>query len=265
LLTTATEVFDEAQVADDVISPVVLSEKVPVAVYCTVVPDVRATPGWVMVICVSVAPVTVRVEEPEMLPEVAVILAVPAATAVTFPLKPDVLLTAATGAFDELHVTDDVISCVLLSEKVPIAVNCSAVSGAMLGLVVVTAMDTSVAEVTIRVEEPEMLPEVAVIVAVPAATAVTFPLEPDVLLIVAAGVFDELHVTDDVIFCVLLSEKVPVAVNCSLVPRAMIGLADVTAMDTSVAEVTVRAVAPEMFPEVAVIVVVPAATGVTCP
>ncbi len=32
----------------------------------------------------------------------------------------------------------------------------------------------------------------------------------------------------------LLSEKVPVAVNCSAVPRAMTGLVGVTAMDTSV-------------------------------
>src|SRR5208283_3742291 len=123
----------------------------------------------------------------------------------------------------------------------------------MPGLAGVTAMDTSVAELTVRAVEPEMLPEVAVIVAVPAATGVASPKEPVVLLIVATNVFDELHVTDVVIFCVLLSEKVPVAVNCSVVPRAILGLAGVTAMDTSVAELTVRAVEPAILPEVAVI------------
>jgi hypothetical protein len=96
-------------------------------------------------------------------------------------------------------------------------------------------METRVAEVTDRIAENEMLPEVAVIVVVPAETGVTFPLEPAVLLTVATDAANELQVTDDVIFCVLPSEKIPVAVNCSVVPRAMLGLVGVTSMDTSVA------------------------------
>jgi hypothetical protein len=67
-------------------------------------------------------------------------------------------------------------------------------------------MDTSVAAVTVRTVEPEMLPEVAVIVVVPAATGVTIPLEPAVLLIAATVADDELQVTDAVISCLLLSE-----------------------------------------------------------
>ncbi len=67
----------------------------------------------------------------------------------------------------------------------------------------VTAMDTSVAELTVRAVEPEILPDVAVIVAVPAATGVTSPKEPVVLLIVATDVADEPHITDAVISCVL--------------------------------------------------------------
>ncbi len=207
--------------------------------------------------------VTVRVVETEMLPEVAVIVALPVATAVTCPLEPAALLIAATDVADEPHVTDDVIFCVLLSENVPVAVNCTFVLRTMPELTGVTAMDTSVAELTVRAVKPEMLPEVAVIVAVPAATVAICPLEPVTLLTVATDTFDELHVTDDVIFCVLLSENVPVAVNCSFVLRAMPGFAGVTAMDTSVAELTVRMVEPEMLPEVAVIEAVPAATGVT--
>lgn len=50
----------------------------------------------------------------------------------------------------------------------------------------------------------------------------------------------------------------PVAVNCLLVPAAMIGLTGSTAMERSLAEVTVKFVVPETPPEVAVIVVVPA-------
>ena len=161
--------------------------------------------------------------EPEIPPEAAVIVGLPVATGVTCPLEPAALLIAAKDGFDELHVTDAVISCVLLSEKVPVAVNCSVVLRAMPELAGVTAMDLSVAELTVRVVAPEVLPKVAVIVAVPAATGVTCPLEPAALLIAATDALDELHVTDAVISCVLLSEKVPVALNCSVVPRAMPG------------------------------------------
>jgi len=56
--------------------------------------------------------------------------------------------------------------------------------------------------VTVSPVEPDMLTEVAMMVVVPAATAVAFPLEA----IVATDTFDELHVTDVVRFCVELSE-----------------------------------------------------------
>ena len=46
--------------------------------------------------------ITVRVVFPEIVPEVAVMVVVPAATAVTRPL----LLTVATCVFDEVQVTD---------------------------------------------------------------------------------------------------------------------------------------------------------------
>ena len=70
-------------------------------------------------------------------------------------------------------------------------------------------MDTSVAGVTERVVDPAMLPDAAVIVVRPEATAVASPL-----LTVAAPVLDELQVTDAVKSCVVLSVNVPVAVNC---------------------------------------------------
>ena len=55
------------------------------------------------------------------------------------------------------------------------------------------------------------------------------------------------------------------AVNCLVVPFAMLGLAGVTEIDKSVAEVTVKVVVPEITPDVAEIVVEPAATEVANP
>jgi hypothetical protein len=129
----------------------------------------------------------------------------------------------------------------------------------MPGLDGVTARDTSIAGVTVRVVLPEMPPPVALIIVWPDAAAVAKPFEPTALLIAAAAV-EELQVTDVVISWVELSEYVPVAMNCWVVPRAMPGFVGATAMDTSVASVTVKVLEPEMFVagSVAVIVVVPA-------
>ena len=55
------------------------------------------------------------------------------------------------------------------------------------------------------------------------------------------------------------------AVNCCCVPAAIDALAGVTAIETSVAGVTVRLVEPLIDPEVALIVVLPAATPVARP
>ena len=84
--------------------------------------------------------------------------------------------------------------------------NCLVVPVAMLGLAGVTAMETSVAAVTVMVVEPAMLPDVAVTVVEPVATGVARPLEPVALLIAATPVLEELQVTDAVRFCVEPSE-----------------------------------------------------------
>jgi hypothetical protein len=70
----------------------------------------------------------------------------------------------------------------------------------------VTAIDVSVAAVTVRSADPDMPPDVAVIIVVPAATEVARPLEPDALLIVATPALDELQTTVVVRFWVVLSE-----------------------------------------------------------
>jgi hypothetical protein len=145
------------------------------------------------------------VVDPDVLPNVAVIVDEPAATDVARPLEPAALLMVATPAVNEFQVTDVVKFCVVLSEYVPVAVNCRVVPSTMLGLTGVIAMDTSVAEVTVNVVDPDVLPNVAVIVVEPADADVASPLET-ALLMAATPAADELQVTDAVRSCVVLSE-----------------------------------------------------------
>jgi hypothetical protein len=87
-----------------------------------------------------------------------------------------------------------------------VAVNFWVVPVAVLGLVGVIAMDTSVAGFTVKAVDPDMLPDVAVIIVDPVAMAAADPLEPAALLIVATARVDELQVTAVVKSCVVLSE-----------------------------------------------------------
>ena len=102
--------------------------------------------------------------------------------------------------------------------------------------------------VTVKVVVPLTRPRVAVIEDEPIAT----PLARPVLLIVATDMLAEAHVTWLVRSSVVLSEYVPVAVNCSVVPVAMLGLAGVTAIEVSVAG-DGQSVVPVTRPRVAVI------------
>jgi hypothetical protein len=67
-------------------------------------------------------------------------------------------------------------------------------------------MDTSVAAVTVSVVDPDVLPNVAVIVVEPADADVASPLELAALLMAATSAADEFQVTDAVRSCVVLSE-----------------------------------------------------------
>ena len=68
----------------------------------------------------------------------------------------------------------------------------------MIGFVGVTDSDTSVAGVTVSTVDPETLPNAAMIVVDPETTDVADPLEPAVLLMVAAAIVDELQLTNAV-------------------------------------------------------------------
>ena len=82
---------------------------------------------------------------------------------------------------------------------------------------------------------------------------------------VAAAAEDEVQNTVPVTSCVLESLKVPMAVNCLVVPTAMLELDGLTAIETRVAAVTVSEAVPLTDPDAAVIVAVPVPTPATSP
>ena len=157
--------------------------------------------------------------EPEILPKVAVITVLPLTPSVVAnPFVPGWLLMVATEVSDELQVTDVVMSCVELSEKFPVAVYCTVVLYPTVMISGVTVIERREAAVTVSEAEPEMFPAVAIMPAVPAATPVAEPFEPTVLLMVAMALSDELHSTEVVMSCMVLSLKIPMAVNCCFIP-----------------------------------------------
>jgi hypothetical protein len=87
----------------------------------------------------------------------------------------------------------------------------------------------------------------------PVFSAVARPAE---FTVAVAGVPD-VHVTVAVMFWMLPSLYVPVAENCSVDPATIEGFAGVTAIDCSVAAVTVSNVEPLMDDDFALIVEVP--------
>lgn len=180
----------------------------------------------VIVIEDKVTAVTVRVVVSETVPLVAVMVVVPVATAVTTPLA----LTVATEVLDEVQVTCADISMLVPSEYEPVAVNCWLFPAGTLGVSGVSDTEDRVAAVTVRAAVPDLLPEVAVMVVVPALTAVARPL----LLTVATVALDELQVTTVVISWLVPSENMPAAANCVVAPSGMLGLVGVTDMKTSV-------------------------------
>src|SRR5262245_12710255 len=105
---------------------------------------------------------------------------------------------------------------------------------------------------------PVIVPLVALITEVPAATPVALPFEAAAFEIVAFAAVAEAQVTVAVRSCVVASVNVPVAVNWTFVVRLIVGVVGVTAIDASTAGVTVRVTMPTIVPVVAEITVVPA-------
>jgi hypothetical protein len=167
-------------------------------------------------------------------PDLAVMVDCPA----DWPVARPKLETVATLVFEELQVTVPVIIWVLPSLNVPVATYCCVVEGASAAVAGVTAIDFKVTELTFNAAEPVTPFWLALIFAVPCATAVAWPATPTV----ATDVLSDAQVTLLLITCVLPSLKVPVAVNCTCVPGAIVSPAGVTEMEERVALVTVSTV-----------------------
>ena len=76
----------------------------------------------------------------------------------------------------------------------------------MEGLLGVTTIETSAAGAIVRTVEPEILPDLAVMVVIPTAFEVAFAFDVTALLMVVTDLAEELQVTDVVMSFVLLSE-----------------------------------------------------------
>jgi hypothetical protein len=205
----------------------------------------------------SVPAVTVRVVEPAMDDDVAEIVELPTPAPVARPAA----VIVADAVFDELHVAVLVRFWVVPSLKVPVAVNCWVAPLVIVGFEGVTAIDCSVAAVTVSVVEPFTVPDVALMVEVPTPAPVASPAA----VIVATVVVPELQVAVAVRFWVVPSLNVPVAVNCWVAPLVIEGFTGVTAIDCSVAAVTVSVVEPAMEDDVALIVELPTPPPVAKP
>jgi len=114
----------------------------------------------------------------------------------------------------------------------------------------------------IDAETPE---KVAVIVVVPTERAVISPCDPNVLLMFAIVVSEELQPAWVVKSCELPSVKVPIALNWTINPLGVEGYGAVTDMDVTRAGLTVNAGDFETPAKVAVIEAIPAETAVICP
>src|SRR5262249_25500177 len=156
------------------------------------------------------------------------------------------------------QVTWLVRSSVVLSVKVPVAVNCSVSPLGTDGFAGVTAMETSAAGVTVSTVEPLIFPIVAVILNVPIDAAVARPAAL-IGAVACGGEFcgREVQVTWSLTSSVEPSVNVPVAVNAWVSPFGTLGLLGDTAIETSAAGLTVRTVEPEMPLNVALMLEVP--------
>jgi hypothetical protein len=127
--------------------------------------------------------------DPVIAPEVALIVVLPTPALVAKPLLP----IAATAGCDDVHVTELLMSWLVLSENDPVATNSCVRPSTIAGFAGVTAIETRFALVTVNTVEPPTEPTEAVIVLVPLPKLVAKPSLPRELLTVAAAGLDELQ------------------------------------------------------------------------
>ena len=125
------------------------------------------------------------------------------------------------------------------------ALSCSVVPLAIEEFDGVTAIAVSTAAVTVTAVASDTPPRVAVMVALPRSLPITRPWLPAVLLTAAIDAAEEAQVTNAVRSWVVLSEKIPFAVSCPLVPLAIEKFGGVIVIAVSTAAVTVTVVVPD--------------------
>ena len=198
--------------------------------------------------------VTVTTEDPFFPPLVAVIVAVPAATAVTTPVD-------ATVATFVLLDSQEIgrLTRIVPFTSVTMAVNAAVPGTAMVTVAGLTVTVATGAAVTVTADVPLFPSLVAVIVVEPTATPVTTPVaDTD-----ATAAVLEVHVTTRPVRMVPVASFV-VAVNCFVAPTATLAVAGATVTVATGADTTTAAV-PLLPSDVAVMVAVPGATAVTTP
>lgn len=240
------------------------SLKVPIAENCSVVFCAIVESAGRTAIDLRSMALTVAVTVLLIAPEVAVTVNDPMSLPVARPLT----VIEATLAGEALHTTVPVMSCIELSENVPVAVNCCTVPRGISAANGVTLMEVRVALVTVRTAlwetDPELVVMLAVIVEVPVVNPMASPSAPCTLMLTTDG-FDEVQVTRPVAFSVVPLVSVPVAVNCTVVPGAIDVLVDETISLEIIGALTVRVMLPLTPESVPVIFAVPCVRVVTPP
>ena len=205
---------------------------VPIATKNRTDPTVRLGSIGDTEIATGVASVTVRLVPPVTPPIVARIDVIPDATPVAIPLVPAAFDTVATASSSELHTASSVTSAVLRSAKSAIAVSCRDAPSSTLDPAGVTSIATSGgADVTVSTVDPVIPPAAYEMVDVPGAIPVARPSEPEAFDTDATAPVADAHEPCSVRSADEPSEKVPIAVNCSVLPAATLGLLGTTATD----------------------------------
>ena len=185
----------------------------------------------------------------DTLPQVAVMVAVPTATAVTLPLAS----TVATFASEVLHVT--VLSVVDSGRTVADRVSVSVALRVM--AVLSRVMESAIVATTFIVIVELTSPQVTVIIASPTPTAVTLPSASTV----ATELSDEVNVT----LGFVVVDGLTVTTSFVLSPARKVDVDTfISTLSAGVAS-TVTAQVADTLPQVAVMVAVPTATAVTLP
>jgi hypothetical protein len=178
---------------------------------------------------------TVNVAEFVTPPEFPPIAVVPEPLAVAKPATLGAFAIVATLADDELQWVVNVMSCVVPSLKEPVAMNCCVLPTVAVEVAGVIASETNVPVPTVNVAVPVTPDAVAKIVTVP----LFFPCARPEPRMEAIFGFEDFQLNPLRFVAVLPSLRVPVAVNFSDVPFAILAFIGLTSIEVRCAVETV--------------------------